>query len=61
MHSTVILAHKNQELQAANKKQIQKRKKSKKQLPHIGSLTIKEGAQLLQDAQGADKAIEEAI
>jgi hypothetical protein len=61
MHSAVILAHENQELRAANEKQIQKRKKSKKQLPHAGSLTIEEGAQLLQDAQMADEAIEGAI
>jgi hypothetical protein len=41
------LAQENQELQIANKKEVKKGKKSKKQLPHQGSLTIKEGAQLL--------------
>jgi hypothetical protein len=61
MHSAVILAQENQELWVANEKQAKNSKRSKKQIPHQGSLTIEEGAQLLQDAQVADKAIEEAI
>jgi hypothetical protein len=61
IHSAVILAQENQELRAANKKQVKNSKRSKKQIPYQGSLTIKEGAQLLQDAQVADKAMEEAI
>jgi hypothetical protein len=61
MHSAVILARENQELRAANEKQIKNRKKSKKQLPHTGSLTIEEGAQLLQAAQVAEEAIGEVV
>jgi hypothetical protein len=59
MHSAVILARENQDLRAANEKQVKNSKKSKKQIPHQGSLTIKEGAQLLQAAQMADEAMEE--
>ena len=59
MHSAVILARENQELWAANEKQVQKRQKSKKQLPHEGSLTVEEGAQLLQSTQVAQEAIGE--
>jgi hypothetical protein len=59
MHSVVILAQENQELQAANEKQVKNSKKSKKQIPYQGSLTIEEGAQLLQAAQMADEAMEE--
>jgi hypothetical protein len=61
MHSAVILARENQELRAANEKQVKNSKKSKKQIPHQGSLTIKKGAQLLQATQVANKAMEEAI
>jgi TPP-dependent indolepyruvate ferredoxin oxidoreductase alpha subunit len=61
MHSAAILAQENHELRAANEKQVQKRQKSKKQLPHAGSLTIEEGHQLLQAAQQADQAMEEAV
>jgi hypothetical protein len=59
IHSAVILARENQDLQAANEKQVKISKRSKKQIPHQGSLTIEEGAQLLQAAQVADKAMEE--
>jgi hypothetical protein len=59
MHSAAILARENQELRAANEKQLKNRKKSKKQLPYTGSLTVEEGAQLLQAAQVAEEAMEE--
>jgi hypothetical protein len=59
MHGAVILARENQELRAANEKQVKNSKRSKKQMPHQGSLTIEEGAQLLQAAQMADEAMEE--
>jgi hypothetical protein len=59
MHSAVLLARENHDLRAANEKQVQKRQKSKKQLPHEGSLTVEEGAQLLQAAQVAQEAIGE--
>jgi len=44
IYSAVILARENQELRVANKKQVKNSKRSKKQIPHQGSLTIKEGA-----------------
>jgi hypothetical protein len=47
------------QLRAANEKQVKNSQKSKKQIPHQGSLTIEEGAQLLQAAQVADEAMEE--
>jgi hypothetical protein len=47
MHSAVILAQENQDLWVANEKQVKNSKKSKKQIPYQGSLTIEEGAQLL--------------
>jgi hypothetical protein len=61
MHSAVILARENQELRMANEKQVKISKRSKKQIPHQGSLTIEEGAQLLQAAQVAGEAMEEVI
>jgi hypothetical protein len=47
MHNAVILAQENHDLRAANEKQLKNCKKSKKQLPHAGSLIVEEGAQLL--------------
>ena len=59
MHNAVILASENRELRAANEKQLQKRKRSRKQLPYTGSLTVEEGRQLLQTTQEVVEAVGE--
>ena len=60
MHNVVILASENHKLQVANEKQLQKQKRSRKQLPYIGSLIVKEGHQLLQTTQEVVEVVGEA-
>jgi hypothetical protein len=59
MHNAVILARENHDLRVANKKELQKRTKSKKQLSHEGSLIVEEGRQLLQAVQVAEDSLGE--
>ncbi|KAL1986329.1 hypothetical protein VTN96DRAFT_6561 [Rasamsonia emersonii] len=48
MNSAVILAKENHDLQAANEKQKQKRKRSTNQISHEGGLTVQEAQDLIQ-------------
>jgi hypothetical protein len=48
MHNTALLVQENASLRRINEKKRQKRKRSKRQIPHEGGLTVAEGRQLAQ-------------
>lgn len=56
MNSAVILAKENQDLRAAHEKQIQKRKRSNRQIASQAGLSIEEGQSLLQSRNQIEEA-----
>ena len=56
MNSTVILAKKNQDLHAANKRQKQKHQQSIKKIAHEGSLLVQEARDLIEAKNQTSKA-----
>lgn len=56
MNSATILAKENHDLQAANEKQQQKRKRSNKQIAYTGGLSIQEAQGLIQHENEAQEA-----
>ena len=56
MQGTILLAKENKELRAANKKQKQKRTRSRRQIPTDAGLTVQEASQLITTPVEADRA-----
>ena len=56
MNSATILAKKNHDLQAANEKQQQKRKRSNRQIAYTGGLSIQEAQGLIQHENEVQEA-----
>jgi transposase len=48
MNSAIFLAHENEQLRAANEKQKQKRRRSNRQIAHLGGLSVQEAQELTQ-------------
>ena len=56
MNSAIILTKENRDLRAAHEKQARKKKRSKRQITHTGSLSIQEGIELMQQRNGVQEA-----
>jgi hypothetical protein len=57
MNSAILLAKENQDLHAVHEKQLQRRKRSRRQIESIEGFSIQEGQEFIQRRNQADEAI----
>ena len=57
MNSAILFAHENQELRASHEKQLQKRKRSRRQIATEEGLSIQEGQDLIQGRSQEEEVI----
>jgi hypothetical protein len=57
MNNAILLAKENQDLCATREKQLQKRKRSRRQIEAIEGFSIQEGQEFIQRRNQADEAI----